>query len=192
MSLRPWLALLVAVLPAGCDNPYAILPASIPNRVDTVQIYAVNGTPLSKPSGYVMASRLPLRLGIDLAAYNFDFLYRIDSAGVPQFVPYGALAPSTDNTTTIGRAGIIETATPFDDIDEGEQVGYRTDQPVNLAIGRTFYVRSGLPNGCFLGIPYYGKLEVLSFDTPSRAVTFRILVDINCGYRGLEPGLPEK
>lgn len=186
------LSLLFAGLVAACDNPFAILPASITNRVDTVEVYAVNGTPLDKPSGYVMASRLPLRLGIDLAAYNFDFLYRIDPTAGPQFVPYGALAPSTVNTTTSGRAGFIETSTPFDAIREGEQVGYNVDQPVNLSVGKTFYVRSGLPNGCFLGIPYYGKLEVISFDSAARSVKFRILVDINCGYRGLEPGLPEK
>ncbi len=186
------LALLVAGVVAACDNPYAILPASITNRVDTVEVFAVNGTPLDKPSGYVMASRLPLRLGIDLAAYNFDFLYRIDATAGPQFVPYGALAPSTDNTSTSGRAGFIETATPFDAIREGEQVGYSVDEPVALAVGKTFYVRSGLPNGCYLGIPYYGKMEVISFDPAARSVRFRILVDINCGYRGLEPGLPEK
>ncbi len=37
-----------------------------------------------------------------------------------------------------------------------------------------------------------GKLEVLGFTPVARSVTFRILVNNNCGYRGLELGIPEK
>lgn len=181
-----------AALVAACNDPFAILPASINNTVDTVEMFAVNGTPLNKPSGYVIPSRLPIKLGIDLSTYNFDFLYRIDGTAGPQFVPYSAIAPGAANQTASGRAGFIATTTPFDDIDEGEQIGYVVDQPVNLAVGQVYYARSGLPNGCYLGIPYYAKLEVLSFDAAARSVKFRILVDINCGYRGLQPGLPDK
>ncbi|MGE0439907.1 MAG: hypothetical protein AB7L66_13620 [Gemmatimonadales bacterium] len=183
----------VAALGAACDDPFAILPAAISNTVDTVEMYAVNGTALDKPSGYLMVSRLPIRLGIDQTAYNFDFLYRIDSTGTPQFVPYAAIAPSsTASSSTQGRPGFLETQTAFDAIDEGEQTGYITDQPANLAVGKRFYVRSGLPNGCYLGIPYYGKIEIISFDEAARSVKMQILVDVNCGYRGLLPGLPEK
>jgi hypothetical protein len=35
-------------------------------------------------------------------------------------------------------------------------------------------------------------MEVLSFNPDERSVTFRILTNINCGYRGLEAGLPTK
>jgi len=41
-----------------------------------------------------------------------------------------------------------------------------------------------------LGLPKYGKLEVVSFDDVARSVTFRILTDDNCGFKGLQPGLP--
>jgi hypothetical protein len=40
-------------------------------------------------------------------------------------------------------------------------------------------------------VPKYAKLEVLSFDEAARTVTFRILIDENCGFKGLEPGLPQ-
>ena len=66
------------------------------------------------------------------------------------------------------------------------------DKPVALAAGRVFFARSALPNNCFLGIPNYAKLEVLSFNAAQRSVIFRILVDANCGYRGLEPGIPTR
>jgi hypothetical protein len=37
---------------------------------------------------------------------------------------------------------------------------------------------------------YYAKLRVLSVDMVARRADFEILVNTNCGYRGLEPGLP--
>ena len=36
----------------------------------------------------------------------------------------------------------------------------------------------------------YGKIEILAIDPVARSVTFRYLVNNNCGYLGLEPGLP--
>src|SRR5919109_942211 len=35
------------------------------------------------------------------------------------------------------------------------------------------------------------QARTLSFDDGARTVTFRILIDDNCGFRGLEPGLPQ-
>jgi hypothetical protein len=52
------------------------------------------------------------------------------------------------------------------------------------------------PVSCSFGIAsfYYAKLHVLTIDTTSgpngRRIDFEILDDINCGYRGLQPGLP--
>jgi hypothetical protein len=192
MRVPALLSLVAAAVVAACDDPFAILPASITNTVDTVEMYAVNGTPLDKPSGYIIATRLPIRLGIDITSYNFDFLYRIDPSAGPQFAPYSAVTETGGSSIASGRPGFIETTTPFDDIVEGEQVGYVVDQPVNLVPGKVLYARSGLPNGCYLGIPYYAKIEIISFDAAARSVKFRILADINCGYRGLEPGLPER
>jgi hypothetical protein len=40
-----------------------------------------------------------------------------------------------------------------------------------------------------LGVPYYGKLEILSFQDST--VTFKVLTDLNCGFRDLNVGLPE-
>jgi len=50
---------------------------------------------------------------------------------------------------------------------------------------------------CSYGIPavYYAKLHVLKIDTTTttpdgRRIDFEILNDVNCGYRGLQPGVP--
>jgi hypothetical protein len=41
-----------------------------------------------------------------------------------------------------------------------------------------------------LGVPLYGKLQILSFQDST--VTFQVLADRNCGFKDLDPGLPDK
>jgi len=40
-----------------------------------------------------------------------------------------------------------------------------------------------------ISVPFYGKLEILSFRDST--VTFKVLTDLNCGFRELVPGLPK-
>jgi hypothetical protein len=34
-------------------------------------------------------------------------------------------------------------------------------------------------------------MEVLAYDSLARTVTFQVMVNVNCGYRDLQPGLPK-
>jgi hypothetical protein len=172
----------------ACNDPFAVT-ATISNTIDTLELFDVLTTPVTQPSGYVITLRARTRPGLDQPVYNFDFLFRIDPVAGPQFVPYGAVARGD---SVNGRSGFLPTTLAFDAITIAEQTGYQTSQPVDLTVGQVLYVRSAVPNSCFLGIPNYAKLEVLSIDIPARSVRFRILVDINCGYRGLEPGVPKQ
>ena len=76
----------------------------------------------------------------------------------------------------------------FDDIKLAPSNGYTTDSAVAVEIGQRWLVRSRV--FCGLGVPQYAKLEILSFQDSS--VTFKVLADNNCGYKGLEPGLPDR
>ena len=191
MRISSLLAVVLAAVLVACGNPLALLPASIASTVDTVEMFSVNGTGIDKASAYVIPERRPVRLGVDATRYNFDFVYRLTLTG-PEFAPYAAVAANNDTTITSGKSAFQVTTTPFDAITLAEQVGYEPNKPLKLAVGQVMYVRSALPNGCYLSIPYYAKLEVLSFDEAARSVKFRVLVDINCGYRGLETGIPTK
>jgi len=192
MRILAVLPVVAAALLAACNDPFAILPASISNTVDTVEIYAVNGTAIDKASGYVIPDRSPVRIGMDAPRYNFDFLYRIDPTTGGEFVPYSAVTPVAASSSASGRAGFLASSSTFEAITQAEQTGFVVDKPVKLEVGLVLQARSGLPNGCFLGIPYYAKLQVLSFDPVQRSVKFQILANVNCGYRGLEPGLPKR
>ncbi len=183
--------LLAAGFAAACGDPYGLGDPLYENRVDTLTLYAVNGTPLRTPSAYLLAARAAYLLGIEELPYDFDFMYRIDAEG-PMFVPFGAIDPASADSAGTGLAGFLATTASFDAIAEGQQTGYVTQEPIAIEVGRVLFVRSALPNGCSLEIPYYAKLEVLSLDQSTRSVRFRILTNINCGYRGLLPGYPEQ
>jgi hypothetical protein len=175
-----------AALVQACGDPLSLSPAVFENREDTVTVWAATGTPVHLPSGYSIAGRTRVRLD---QISSFDFIYDISPAGRRVFIPLAALVP-TEGTS--GTPGLQATATPFDNIALAEQLGYVVKDSIDAVRGQVYYARSTLDGTCALGIPYYAKLEVLSFDSEARSVTFRILTNINCGYRGLQHGLPKK
>jgi hypothetical protein len=179
-------ALALASQTLSCGDPLSLSPPSFPNRVDTVTVYALTGTPIFRPSGYIVSIRSPVRLDFFPA---FDFAYHIDGSGKRSFLPYDLI---TGGTRTSGNPGLQPTETPFDDITDAQQLGYTVRDTVEVLPGKVYYVRSETAQGCQLGTPYYGKLQVLVVDDSARAVKFQILTNINCGYRGLTVGLPTR
>ncbi len=166
----------------GCGNPLSLAAAHFENQVDTVRIWAATQTPVHLPSGYAITLRLD-------QVSSFDFLYDIDPAGRRIFLPFEAVAHTG---RLAGNPGLQTTPTPFEDITEAQQLGYLTTDTIPLAVGQVYYARSVIDPKCGLGIPYYAKLKVLAFDDSDRSVQFEILDNINCGYRSLAIGLPEK
>jgi hypothetical protein len=96
------------------------------------------------------------------------------------------------NTSGSGP-GLQHTSRTFDEITRAPSDGWTTDDTVSVAVGDVLYARSRIVCSS-LGVPLYGKLEVLSIDdTPGvRTVTFQALSNTNCGYRSLEPGIPSE
>lgn len=179
-------ALLAAAALAGCGDPLSLLPARIENREDTVTVWAATNTPLNLPSGYIIPARQRVRLD---QVSSFDFIYDVDRDGRTILLPLGAVV---NTGTTGGIPGFLETSTPFNQITLAEQLGYITADTVLAELGKVYYVRAGLDGSCSLGVPYYAKLEILAIDAPTRSMRFRIVTNVNCGYRGLELGLPKK
>jgi hypothetical protein len=180
------LLLLGATAWAGCGDPLSLLPAVFENREDTLKLYAASRTPVPFPSGFIISQRTPVRLD---QASSFDFLYDVNPAGERIFVPLAALA---NTGRTSGNPGFLFTDSPFDAITVAVQQGYVSADTVAIRVGDVFYVRSAVDASCGLGIPYYAKLQVLGFDDTAFSVVFRMVANINCGYRGLELGLPKK
>ena len=175
-------------LAAACGDPLGLPQPSISNRIDTVSLYALSGTPVTQPSAYVIPFRTVVRT--DQSIDGFDFGFDIDTAGRAVLLPTGALR--------LGRAsGIQLTTTPFDSILVAPTGRYQLDSAV-VVDSNSVAILHSRPLACSFGISvvYYAKLHVLAIDTTSgpngRRIDFEILTDINCGYRGLEPGLPRR
>jgi hypothetical protein len=114
----------------------------------------------------------------------FDFAIDLDSLYRPVLKPTGALR--------LGRESGVQTTTlPFDSIRVAPTGGFQLDSAVTVDVGGRAIVHSRTAT-CSFGFTavYYAKLQVLAVDTASRKITFQILVDDNCGYRGLQPGVP--
>ena len=92
-----FLALGGLALAAGCGSPLGLPRATFENKVDTVSLYALSGTPVSFPSAYSLQFNQPVRSDQTPA---LDFAFDIDSAGLAKLLPTGALR--------LGRASGIQ------------------------------------------------------------------------------------
>jgi hypothetical protein len=184
--MRSFTLLLLAcsLAAAACGNPNG-LTAYISNTTDTVTLYALSGTPVVLPSGYSIPSRSPVRTD---AASTFDFAFDIDTAGRALLLPTGALKMGQ-------QSGLQRSTQKFDSIKYAPTGGYNLDSAQVLNDSTVLIAHSTLVT-CSFGVStyYYAKLHVLAIDTTSgpngRRLKFVILVDLNCGFRGLQEGLP--
>jgi hypothetical protein len=175
---------LLAPLLAACSNTSGLLPATIENVVDTISLYALDGTPLTAPSGYVVQSKTVVRTDQSLA--GFDFAFNITPGGQAILLPTGAMHLGVGS-------GIQVQSAAFDAITLAPTTAYVDSLPVPIDSGSVVIVHSRPVASCVVGIVFiYGKFEVIAIDTIARRVDLRTLVDQNCGYRGLEPGLPSR
>ena len=172
----------LALLAAACSNTTGLPAAVFTNVVDTVALYALRGTAIALPSAYSIQQLVTVRTDTTV---SLDFAFDFDSAGKPTLLPTAALHLGT-------ASGLQPTTTAFAAITQAPTGGYILDTAVTADSGKVFYAVSR-PIPCLIGsVPLYAKLHVLSVDTAARRLNFEILVDQNCGYRGLAPGLPKQ
>lgn len=170
-----------AVFTAACGSDFQLPPATFENRVDTVSLYALTGTSIGVPSAYYLEFRRVVRTDQSSA---FDFVFDFTPIGDPVFIPTGPLG--------LGEgSGLQVTSEPFDSITIAPGGGYVYDAAAAADSGAVLLVQSRVTICSFgLSTSYYAKLRVLHVDPIERRIDLEILVNANCGYRGLEPGLP--
>jgi hypothetical protein len=123
---------------------------------------------------------------IDQSA-STDFAFDITNDGRPVLLPGAMIGQPGGNGI---NPGLQVSPDPYDDITIALVDGYKTLDTVAAGVGQVYYLRSRIPSGCFLGVNAYGKLEILNIDAEQRLLTFKVLANLNCGYKGLQPGLP--
>jgi hypothetical protein len=182
---RPGLALFLAAALGACGNASTLPPATVPAVVDTLALWAVNGTDIIHPSAFDLLNNAVVRTDRS-ASFDFVLDFVVDSVGdtVPMLYPRGGLGLNPDG-------GLQRVAVPWDSLLVAPGDGYDAQLPVRLELGAVVAARSRT-QVCNFGISagLYGKLQPLDIDKPNRRMVIRILVDQNCGYRGLQTGLP--
>ncbi|HET9133182.1 MAG TPA: hypothetical protein VFN90_02680 [Gemmatimonadales bacterium] len=171
----------LAIALAACDDNI-LPPAAFENQVDTVTLASLVGTPVGAPSAFSIPDGQPVRTDISAA---FDFAY-LATDGRRLVLPIDATGLRSGGTS----AGVQKSTQAFEAIGNPPTQGYLTTDSIGVAVGDVLIGRSRV--ACFLGVPQYARLRVLSFDDAARTMTFEVVANINCGYRSLALGLPEE
>jgi hypothetical protein len=182
-TIRGLSVLLPLALAAACSDNNGVGDATELNVVDTMTLGSLEGTPISTPSGYRITTG-PVRTD---QTVDFEFAYNIrqldDGSYQRVFLPRAALGlPATNQADP----GLQRREESFDDITSAPSNGYVADSAVPIQVGERYLVRSRVI--CSIGVPLYGKLQILSFQDST--VTFQVLANQNCGFKDLLPGLP--
>ncbi len=179
MSLR-LLPLVLAFVSAGCSDN--LLPdAYFANRVDTVTLGALIGTPVSVPSAYSIPDGRVVRTD---QSTSFDFVYLV-ADGRPMLAGLGAIGLGTSSADP----GIQKSTLAFDALINPPTGGYLTTDSLQIGVGDVIVARSRVCYG--YGVPQYAKLEVLELNATQGTVKLKVMANLNCGYRSLAPGIPE-
>ena len=182
--MRSLVFVVLLLAAAACSDSNGLPDAALTNAERTDTLYALVGTPVSTPSGYALEGSRRVRTDLSV---DFDFAYNVESDGTPVFLPRAALG--IDPTATV-NPGFLARPETFEAIKVAPSNGYVTDRAIPIALGQRYVVRSRVT--CTIGVPKYAKLEVVAIDDGARLVAIRVLTDDNCGFKGLEPGLPKR
>jgi hypothetical protein len=167
----------------ACGNT-GLQPGIIANAVDTVSLYALDGTALDLPSAFRIASPHVLRTD---QGSDFDFVFNLTAGDSAVLLPTGAVGLG------IG-SGIQKVNAPFDAITVVPGGVYFDSLPVHVDSGNVAVVHSRAIS-CPVTASFsflYAKLQVMKVDTVARRIDLIVLTNQNCGYHSLEPGNPTR
>ncbi|CAN5777639.1 hypothetical protein BH24GEM1_BH24GEM1_21030 [soil metagenome] len=183
-TIRRLLPLLALSAAAACSDNDNLPDPTQENFVDTVTVGSLTDTPITTASGYRVGSGA-VRTDRDP---DFDFAYDIQgdpATGAPVILPLVVLGIDIGNSAA---PGVMRREEAFDAIETAPSNGYVTEEAVPVALGERYIVRSRVR--CSIGVPIYAKVEIIGFEDNS--LVLKVLANTNCGYRGLEPGFPDR
>jgi hypothetical protein len=181
-------ALLVAIASiGGCDDATAIKP-QFTNAQDTLTVFALNGTPVTVPTAILLRTGNAVRID---ANFLFDVAFDVNDQG--EAVVYTQRAVASELVPG-RRVGLQLDTRAFEAITRAPTGGFVYDSSLVVPVGRTLLIDSIDPSSCssfsFLGQNIRAKLVIDSVAAARRTVYVRLLTNLNCGFRGLAPGLP--
>jgi hypothetical protein len=182
MMSRIRIALGVAALAglAACNEP--LLPESpYEVRVDTLTMYAFNGTPRTVPSALNVAAGQAVPLS---TSFTFDVAIDINAEGRAVVYPVQLLVSGLG-----GRTGIqVKPAGSFESIEKAPVSGYSFDTPAVVGEGEVVVIQTAAESCPYYTPVIYAKLAVDSIIPAERRMRVRFSANPNCGYISLRPG----
>lgn len=165
---------------AACNEP--LLPESrYEVRVDSLNLYAFNGTPRTVPSALSVAGNQAVPLS---TSYTFDVALDIDAQGRAVVYPVQLLVAGLG-----GRTGIIAMpAGSFESIEKAPTNGYVFDKPAVIDQGGVFVIQTAAEMCPYYTPVIYAKVAVDSIIPAERRMRVRFSANPNCGYVSLRPG----
>ena len=183
-------ALLIAVVAiaavSACDDSTGIRASSV-NTEHSVQVFAMNGTPITLPAAITMRSGSAVRID---ASFIFDIAFDLNAQGRVQLYTQRMVANELSATH---RVGLQTQVAPFDEILRAPTSGYVYDSTLTLGPGEVVLV-DVLDQSCagsFLGANVRAKMRVDSVQASTRSIFLHFLVNPNCGFRSLVQGTPK-
>lgn len=179
--------LVIAASAASCNSNPIFGNAVLKTQLDTLLVYALNGTPIGSPSAIQVYTSTVGRAEADTTGQvYFDLALDIDGAGRILLVP-SKLVASDARGATSRVIGLQTTSVAFDAMREAPSSGYKYDSVAVATVGQTVLIDSRNAQ-CSPYLPsVYAKLVVDSVTT-GRVMHVRLATDPNCGFRGLVPG----
>ena len=181
-------ALLGAVVAiSACSDPTRLL-ANFDTITDTLEVYALTGSPVAFPNALVTPAHTVVRVD---AGLTFDVAFDIDGSGRALLYPFKTIV---DPAAASRRVGIRIMDVEFDSLLRAPTSGYNYDSVTVAPEGTVLVIQATRAVECQYDLNplIYSKLVIDDVDAAARRVTFRILVDPDCGFRDLAPGRPKR
>jgi hypothetical protein len=191
------LGALVAFGTSACNDP------NQSNNVlavvaDTLQVFAITGTPPSFPSAFLASAGAVTRAD---GSFNFDIAFDIDPSDKVIIFPQKLIGvPCVLGALNCGGAagakpvGLQRITVPFDSLLRAPASGYQFDSTFAMTPGQAVVMQVQSSSDCPLSFSTvsYSKVVIDSLDPNRRAIYFRSVHDPNCGFRNLVAGATPK
>ena len=182
---------------SACDNPNTTTTL-ISVIADTLQVFALTGTPPSYPAAFLASSGAVTRAD---GSFNFDVAFDISPSNEVVVYPQKLVGvPCVAGAVNCGGAlggkpvGLQRITVAFDSLERAPAAGYQFDSTFTLTPGQGLVMQVQSASECPLAFStvMYSKFVVDSIDATRRSIYFRSVNDPNCGYRSLIPGTTPK
>jgi hypothetical protein len=165
---------------------------------DTLQVFAISGTPPSFPSAFLASAGAVTRAD---GSFNFDIAFDIDPSNKVIIYPQKLIGvPCVLGALNCGGAagakpvGLQRITVPFDSLLRAPASGYQFDSTFTMTPGQAVVMQVQSSSDCPVSFSTvsYSKVVIDSLDPNRRAIYFRSVHDPNCGFRNLVAGATPK